>query len=73
MWTDTDYGVYGKGDEGYLCYSQAMDRIREAEESRKTLMDEFDCDCCCGEDDCYASRTNKLLKAFEPHPITPSL
>ncbi len=52
MWNDTDYGVYGKGDEGYLCYSQAMDRIREAEESRKTLMDEFDCDCCCGEDDC---------------------
>ena len=37
-----DFGVYGKGIDGYIHYSLAMDRIQE--ESRKALMDEFDND-----------------------------
>ena len=44
MLKDMDFGVYGKGIDGYVHYSLAMDRIREEEESRKALMDEFDKD-----------------------------
>ena len=43
MLKDMDFGVYGKGVDGYVHYSLAMDRIRE-EENRKALMDEFDND-----------------------------
>ena len=42
MLKDMDFGVYGKGIDGYVHYSLAMERIREEEESRKALMDEFD-------------------------------
>lgn len=42
MLKDMDFGVYGKGIDGYIHYSLAMDRIQE--ESRKALMDEFDND-----------------------------
>ena len=42
MLKDMDFGVYGKGVDGYVHYSLAMDRIREEEENRKALMDEFD-------------------------------
>ena len=41
---DMDFGVYGKGVDGYVHYSLAMERIREEEENRKALMDEFDND-----------------------------
>ena len=41
MLKDMDFGVYGKGVDGYVHYSLAMDRIREEEENRKALMDEF--------------------------------
>ena len=44
MLKDMDFGVYGKGIDGYGHYSLAMDRIREEEENRKALMDEFDND-----------------------------
>lgn len=44
MLKDMDFGVYGKGVDGYIHYSLAMDRIQEEEESRKALMDEFDND-----------------------------
>ena len=44
MLKDMDFGVYGKGVDGYVHYSLAMDRIREEEEKRKALMDEFDKD-----------------------------
>lgn len=44
MLKDMDFGVYGKGIDGYVHYSLAMDRIQEEEESRKALMDEFDND-----------------------------
>lgn len=44
MLKDMDFGVYGKGIDGYIRYSLAMDRIREEEENRKALMDEFDND-----------------------------
>ena len=44
MLKDTDFGVYGKGIDGYVHYSLAMDRIRGEEENRKALMDEFDND-----------------------------
>ena len=44
MLKDMDFGVYGKGIDGYIHYSRAMDRIQEEEESRKALMDEFDND-----------------------------
>ena len=44
MLKDMDFGVYGKGIDGYVHYSLAMDRIREEEENRKALMDEFDKD-----------------------------
>ena len=44
MLKDMDFGVYGKGVDGYVHYSLAMDRIRKEEESRKALMDEFDND-----------------------------
>ena len=43
MLKNMDFGVYGKGIDGYIHYSLAMDRIQE--ESRKALMDEFDNDC----------------------------
>ena len=42
MLKDMDFGVYGKGVDGYVHYSLAMERIREEEENRKALMDEFD-------------------------------
>ena len=42
MLKNMDFGVYGKGIDGYIHYSLAMDRIQE--ESRKALMDEFDND-----------------------------
>ena len=44
MLKDMDFRVYGKGVDGYVHYSLAMDRIREEEENRKALMDEFDND-----------------------------
>ena len=44
MLKDMDFGVYGKGIDGYIHYSLAMNRIQEEEESRKALMDEFDND-----------------------------
>ena len=44
MLKDMDFGVYGKGIDGYIHYSLAMDCIREEEENRKALMDEFDND-----------------------------
>ena len=44
MLKDMDFGVYGKGVDGYVHYSLAMERIRKEEESRKALMDEFDND-----------------------------
>ena len=44
MLKDMDFGVYGKGVDGYVHYSLAMERIREEEEKRKALMDEFDKD-----------------------------
>ena len=44
MLKNMDFGVYGKGIDGYIHYSLAMDRIREEEERRKALMDEFDND-----------------------------
>ena len=42
MLKDMDFGVYGKGIDGYIHHSLAMDRIQEEEENRKALMDEFD-------------------------------
>ena len=39
MLKDMDFGVYGKGIDGYVHYSLAME-----EENRKALMDEFDND-----------------------------
>lgn len=33
MLKDMDFGVYGKGIDGYVHYSLAMDRIREEEET----------------------------------------
>ena len=44
MLKNMDFGVYGKGIDGYVHYSLAMDCIREEEENRKALMDEFDND-----------------------------
>ena len=44
MLKDMDFGVYGKGIDGYVHYSLAMDCIREEDENRKALMDEFDND-----------------------------
>ena len=44
MLKDMDFGVYGKGIDGYIHYSLAMDRIQEEEENRKALADEFDSD-----------------------------
>ena len=44
MLKDMDFGFYGKRIDGYVHYSLAMDRIREEEEKRKALMDEFDKD-----------------------------
>ena len=42
MLKDMDFGIYGKEIDGYVHYSLAMDNIREEEEQRQTLMDEFD-------------------------------
>ena len=44
MLKDMDFGVYGKGIDGYVHYSLAMDRIQEEEENRKALADDFDSD-----------------------------
>lgn len=44
MLKDMDFGVYGKGIDGYVHYSLAMERIREEEENCKALMNEFDND-----------------------------
>ena len=42
MLKDMDFGIYGKGIDGYVHYSLAMDNIREEEAHRQALMDEFD-------------------------------
>ena len=43
MIKEMDFGVYGKGIDGYVHYSLAMDRIREEEEERrKAVMDDLD-------------------------------
>ena len=42
MLKDMDFGIYGKGLDGYVHYSLAMDNIREEEAHRQALMDEFD-------------------------------
>ena len=44
MLQDMDFGVYGKGIDGYIHYSLAMDRIQEEEENRKALTDDFNSD-----------------------------
>ena len=44
MLKDMDFGIYGKGIDGYIHYSLAMDRIQEEEENRKALTDDFDSD-----------------------------
>ena len=44
MLKDMDFGVYGKGIDGYIHYSLAMDRIQEEEENRKALTDDFNSD-----------------------------
>ena len=44
MLKDMDFGVYGKGIDGYIHYSLATNRIREEEENRKALTDDFDSD-----------------------------
>ena len=44
MLKDMDFGVYGKGIDGDIHHTLAMDRIQEEEENRKALMDEFDND-----------------------------
>lgn len=44
MLKDMDFGVYGKGIDGYIHYSLVMDRIQEEEENRKALTDDFDSD-----------------------------
>ena len=38
MLKDMDFGVYGKGVDGYVHYSLAMDRIREEEENRNSRL-----------------------------------
>ncbi len=42
MLKDMDFGIYGKGIDGYVHYSLAMDNIQEEEAHRQALMDEFD-------------------------------
>ena len=42
MLKDLDFGFYGKGIDGYVHYSLAMDRIREEEKRRKTIIDDLD-------------------------------
>ena len=42
MLKDLDFGFYGKGIDGYVHYSLAMDRIREEEERRKAIIDDLD-------------------------------
>ena len=44
MLKDMDFGVYGKGIDGYIHYSLTMDRIQEEEENRKALTDDFNSD-----------------------------
>lgn len=61
MWNDSDYGVYGQGDDGYIRYSQAMDLIREQEESRKALMDEFDSDYNSEDHDYGNCHSSKMI------------
>lgn len=50
MLKDMDFGFYGKGIDGYVHYSLAIDRIQKEEESSKALMNEFD----KGMDECDA-------------------
>lgn len=42
MIKDWDFGFYGKGIDGYVHYSLAMDRIREEEKRRKAISDDLD-------------------------------
>ena len=42
MLKDLDFGFYGKGIDGYVHYSLAMDRIREEEKRRKAIIDDLD-------------------------------
>ena len=49
MLKDMDFGVYGKGIDGYIHYSLTIDRIQE-EENRKALTDDFDSDDLASDD-----------------------
>lgn len=71
MWNDSDYGVYGQGDDGYIRYSQAMDLIREQEESRKALMDEFDSDYNSEDHDYGNCHSSKMISDKSYTSITP--
>ena len=42
MIKDWNFGFYGKGIDGYVHYSLAMDRIREEEKRRKAISDDLD-------------------------------
>ena len=42
MIKDWYFGFYGKGIDGYVHYSLAMDRIREEEKRRKAISDDLD-------------------------------
>ncbi len=41
MIKDWNFGFYGKGIDGYVHYSLAMDRIREEEKRRKKIIDDL--------------------------------
>ena len=60
MLKDMDFGVYGKGVDGYVHYSLAMDRIREEEENRNSRLGYWR---IAGSPDLKCSITNERLAA----------
>ena len=60
MLKDMDFGVYGKGVDGYVHYSLAMDRIREEEENRNSRLGYWR---IAGNPDLKCSITNERLAA----------
>ena len=60
MLKDMDFGVYGKGVDGYVHYSLAMDRIREEEENRNSRLGYLR---IAGSPDLKCSITNERLAA----------
>ena len=66
MIKDWDFGFYGKGIDGYVHYSLAMDRIREEEKRRKAIIDDLD----RAIEECRMKNVRQTISMISRIPVT---